>query len=105
MESYEHALLSGNFTFDDWNSNQFGFDCMETSQSQYVMLCKDKWDNLGVAMEFYKTDKVQSEWTLTIVLMLIAFKLLIILGLVTCILLKYRGTTKDRKLTLPSILD
>ena len=90
MEGYKHAILSSNITFEEWNSNKSKFECIEESPNQIVILCKDKWDNLGVEMDFQKNDRAQSEWTLTVVLILITFQLLIILGLVGYILRNYK---------------
>ena len=82
MNSYEHTLLGSNFTFHEWQNNETYFECMETSPTQYVMLCKDRWENLGEELVFYKNGAANSDWILTMVLIIIACQLIMILGLV-----------------------
>ena len=85
-QKYPFALISSNFTFDEWKNREEGFQCTDTSQDQYVLLCEDKWKNVFDDLDFHKEGAQQAELTLNVVLILIASQLVLILGLVVYIL-------------------
>ena len=85
-QKYPFALISSNFTFDEWKNREEGFQCTDTSQDQYVLLCEDKWKSVFDDLDFHKEGAQQAELTLNVVLILIASQLVLILGLVVYIL-------------------
>ena len=88
MDEYQHALLSANLTFDEWKSNGIGFQCKESSENQFIMLCKDNWEKVGEQLDYHKIEAEDSATTLTGLMLLIGFQLLLILGLVVYLIFK-----------------
>ena len=96
-EKYPFALISSNFTFDEWKNREEGFQCTGTSPSnQYVMLCEDKWKSVFDDLDLHKEGAAQAALTLNIVLVLIAAQLALILGLVVYILRNHAGGTESK---------
>ena len=95
--NYPFALISSNFSFDEWKNREEGFRCTDTSpMNQYVMLCEDKWKSVFDELDFHKEGAAHAELTLNIVLILIASQLALILGLVAYIL-RNHATRNDSK--------
>ena len=103
--NYPFALISSNFTFDEWKNREEGFQCTDTSpMNQYVMLCEDKWKSVFDELDFHKEGAAHAELTLNIVLILIASQLALILGLVAYIL-RNHATRNDSKLHSDNYFD
>ena len=97
-EKYPFALISSNFTFDEWKNREEGFQCQDTSQTnQYVLLCEDKWKGVFDDLDMHKSGAEQAELTLNIVLILIASQLALILGLVFYILRNHGSGNEKTK--------
>ena len=103
--NYPFALISSNFTFDEWKNREEGFQCTDTSpMNQYVMLCEDKWKSVFDELDFHKEGAAHAELTLNIVLILIASQLALILGLVAYIL-RNHSTRSNSKLHSDNCFD
>ena len=95
MEEYQHALLNANLTFDEWKSNGIGFQCKESSDNQFIMLCKDNWEKVGEQLDYHKNEAEDSATTLTGLMLLIGFQLLLILGLVVYLIFKMQTPVEN----------